>query len=68
MSLSTSKYWFNPGQQIVSGGSRGGRGQLINNQVKVTNGNPFVNLNPLSRNPGSAPDCPDITEILLTEM
>ena len=28
---------------------------LINYHVKLTNRNPFVNLNPLSRNPGSAP-------------
>ena len=32
--------------------------KIINNQVKLTSRNPFVNLNPLSRNPrpGSAPD------------
>ena len=28
--------------------------KLINNHVKLTKSNPFVNLNPLSRNPGSA--------------
>ena len=30
--------------------------KIINYQVKLTNQSPFVNLNPLSGNPGSAPD------------
>ena len=30
------------------------------NRVKLTNRTPFVNMNPLSRNPGSAPVVEDI--------
>ena len=30
-------------------------GKLTNNQLQPTNRTPFVSLNPLSRNPGSAP-------------
>ena len=29
--------------------------KISNNQVQLPNRTPFVNLNPLSRNPGSAP-------------
>ena len=44
--------------------------KLINNQVKLTIEPPFVNLNPPSRNPGSAPELftwwPDFCHLLIT--
>ena len=43
---------------------------LISNQVKLTNETPYVNLNPLSRNPGSAPvsECQTVWNHIKTDI